>query len=802
MPRSISLSPQRKVTNDPTTQMPFDIAKYLQEYPFDPAAAEQAIIDAVNDLVAQINSTINVDLNNLFVEAANILGLLTGGQLEGLDASKIISGQFAEEQLQKLIDSLSTAFGGGAGLDFTGLNSLIASLPGAQPLIDAIANALGHSGTGHTTSDILTYLGLIPGGNIASPVAPSVIPGLDGSKITGGQIAQAFLNITNVAATWITGTLDKLNIPKTLDTSWIPTGTWPILQIPTVDSKITNVDGSKIQSGLIGQAFLNITSIATSLLSGIVPIAQIPTVDSKITNVDGSKIQSGLISQSFLNITNIAAGIVSGTLDKLNIPKTLDNTWIPSAVWPIAQIPVVDSKINVVDGSKVSTGSIPIPRLPDLQALQDAITQYIFPTAPPGSALGSATDALVTHWQATQDNTQAIADMQSASQAAAQSGISITCTFGDYPSSAEMPNPADLSNPAAGGWVSTYNTIPGGTYGIVSPVGGVKGGGPGAIWKNYVAPGPKTVVTHHPTPTVTGFQAITLHIPQDTTANQGAIWIVGRCNAANTEYVGAKFYTIGTGSYAVDLGWVNSSGVFTSWSGQQLGISSLANVQLLCGTGGVNARKYQVWAGSSKIVDLTEPGSLSPYDAAHQFWGIRSDVSGTIASGSPGTYNSGQVSYIAANDTAPPSVIGSGSKMARTSTSTVSAVSGPALLPANFFDSLQGSSPDITSTVSNGRHTVTVSGWYMVSGAIQPNANTYTTNFALALYRNGSIYRMGGGAYEPALSLSASWVAYLNAGDYVQLGYYAGSTLAVTIKGEAAGAYSYFDIALINKSLA
>ena len=460
MPRGIDFLPaaQRKVPNDPTARIQFDVRRFLAEYPFDPEAAAEAVQKALLELLEQIEHYTGLDLNNLILDASKIIGLFLPSQIPGLDASKIISGQFIEEQLQPLIDAISTAFGGGAGLDFDGLNSLILSLPGAQPLTDAISNALGHPGTGHTPTDVLGYLGLIPGGNIGTPVGAHVIPSLDASKIGSGLIAlvhiptlddlhiptldaskigsgilaavqipgldaskivtgsfpQTMVNLTSIAAGLITGTLGLTNIPG-LPAAQITSGSFGAGQIPALDA-------SKITSGQFAQSMVNITSIAAGIIAGTLGTAQIPGLDaSKVTSgkfaqsmlditsiaagivtgtfgagqipsLDASKITSGQFAQSMVDITNIAAGIVSGTLaagqipaldgskittgtiadarvaglvsiiqqlyngttilgtiGKANVPKTLDNTWIPNSIWPAAQIPSLDA-------SKVTSG--------------------------------------------------------------------------------------------------------------------------------------------------------------------------------------------------------------------------------------------------------------------------------------------------------------------------------------------------------------------------------------------------------------------------------------------------------------
>lgn len=136
---------------------------------------------------------------NLF--AALVGGLIPGGLIPGLDASKIVSGLFPISRIGDLQDTLDL------------LQGNIDAIPGAQALIDKICNAMGVPGTGHTVTDVYNALFAIPGGNIGSPIGPGNVPGIDASKIISGSIAQAFLNITSISAGWVTGLLSGANIP-------------------------------------------------------------------------------------------------------------------------------------------------------------------------------------------------------------------------------------------------------------------------------------------------------------------------------------------------------------------------------------------------------------------------------------------------------------------------------------------------------------------------------------------------------------------------------------------------------------
>lgn len=68
-----------------------------------------------------------------------------------------------------------------------------------QNILDGIANALGHAGTGHTVAQIQSYLGAIPGSNIASAISASLI---NGATVWDQQLWSwlvSFVNGLNVA---------------------------------------------------------------------------------------------------------------------------------------------------------------------------------------------------------------------------------------------------------------------------------------------------------------------------------------------------------------------------------------------------------------------------------------------------------------------------------------------------------------------------------------------------------------------------------------------------------------------------
>lgn len=130
------------------------------------------------DPVAQVTDFINSVIGPTGLLAQLVGGLLPGTVIPGLDASKITTGFFSQAQITGLT---------------TSLNALLPTTT-YQSLVDAIANSLGHTGTGHTWGDIETYFGIIPAANLTGTLSATSIPGLDATKIVSGLFPQSMVN--------------------------------------------------------------------------------------------------------------------------------------------------------------------------------------------------------------------------------------------------------------------------------------------------------------------------------------------------------------------------------------------------------------------------------------------------------------------------------------------------------------------------------------------------------------------------------------------------------------------------------
>ncbi|WP_374159068.1 hypothetical protein ACEWX3_07550 [Mycobacterium sp. G7A2] len=157
-------------------------------------------------------------------------------------------------------------------------------------------------------------------GTTLSNIVAAVIPGLDASKITSGIFPQSMVNITDVAASVISGVLDVARIPG-LAASKIVSGLLGTARIP-------GLDASKITSGVFSQSMVNITDVAASVISGVLDVARIPGLaaskiisgifgSSLIPGLDASKITGGTFSQSMVNGLTTALSDAATNLQSL-----------------------------------------------------------------------------------------------------------------------------------------------------------------------------------------------------------------------------------------------------------------------------------------------------------------------------------------------------------------------------------------------------------------------------------------------------------------------------------------------------
>ena len=267
-------------------------------------------------------------------------------------------------------------------------------------------------------------------------------------------------------------------------------------------------------------------------------------------------------------------------------------------------------------------------------------------------------------------------------------------------------------------------------------------------------------------------------------------FLFARANAAGTSMVYAMF-----SKTAVELGCV-VGGVQTTWATELISFKANGIYWLECGTSG-GARIFRVLDGTVPLITHTEVGTTSQLGSGFRYAGAGVDPfqDGLF------TYFPGEITAWTYADNTPPTFVGSGAYMYRTSLGGVGVSLGTNLLPNNFFGVIGDHTGDITIDTVTGKFTVSHDGWYTVTARILTAANNFALN--LVLYKNGVAYLHGGTGYSPVPSAVAGiWTTvYLEVGDYIQLGYESSVTIGGVMLGSTGGNKTYFGITLGNKEI-
>ena len=652
----------------------------------------------------------------------------------------------------------------------------------------------------------------------AATILTGAVPSLDATKITTGTLGAAIIGAGTIDNTKIasgvdaaklttgtlpvarigTGAITNTYIGSDVDATKLTAGTLPIARIADAaittvkigDSQITGaktagLDASKITGGTLGAAIIGAGTIdntkiatgvdATKLTTGTLPVARIAA--GAITNAYlGSDVDAAKLTAGTLPIARIAAGAVDNT----KIASGVDAAKLTAGTLPIDRIAagaittakigdsqVTGAKTAGLDGSKITSGTV-------AQALVTDLTTDL------GVIDGKAEDATGVGL----NNSSDILELKTTQSGGANSGYSATDTFSDN-------NPATLNT-------TNWNVS-------VTGVNGKLGtNGADAYWVNEATTaGNTTELDYWKTATNSDYQAVTVIVGNPFYSNSGTMYgPVARCDSTRANYVWAQIQTTTLRIYKVVAGTQTQIGsTYFIPNGQTHRSGDV--ITLEAGTP-ANIRQFKVRRNGIVVIDATDTvATLSVVGASNRFAGLRYYVyanNGQI-------YTPGRVAAWSVSDNVPPTYVGSGFRAYKSSGSQ-SCSNGYRSLPASFFTEEYRTADYTYNAADLNKLTVSISGWYHVEISLGLTINTMVTDMAVCLWKNGTVNKKTGSVWGvtsiinrgPA-GVAGSFIIYLQAGDYIQPGYWQTTAYnaAGTIVGDANS--TYFDVALINKSL-
>lgn len=791
---------------------------------FDPAAAAEDFIDFILNPVGKL--------------APMVAGLIDALHIPGLDASKIVSGLFP----QSMLDITSI----GAGI-VTGLLSAV-----NIPALDASKIVSGIFGTG-----------VIPDLDAAKIVSGFLgggrIPNLDASKVTTGIFPQSMLSITSIAASIVTGLLSAINIPG-LDASKIVSGLFGQSQVSGLTTDLnnrvtTNVFAASAQAGpnvVLGPGFEDTSiprnnsgttgsgysnerthsgTMAFKIVSSggwdevdLIPVpggtfVQDPAKSIKVvpgqkwyisawcyarssnvgTNNAGLAAlftdSSGVNPFSYNTINGALTAVTVSTWTKISGYITVPAGYDRLLPYWFTDNPTTVGNMWHVDDAEVYQDITPANST-GIQNILDGITNYL--TGLAGTLWGqtSANNALAGAKQSIEQNAAAIQAMTTTQGGGAASGKSVVVNYNDYANGAL---PATHTVAYFGANTSTVSILNGRAHANLVNDDTSK------YWE----------ILYNATQTNTDYQLIGITLTSlmgSGFGSQASNWVKGRVNLAQSRYVWAEFRKDDFNNIYFQLGAVTASGTII-WKGWTA-CPYATTAWLQCGTTG-GARVYKVWVGNQVIWTHNEVGTLSDVGASNRYTGHGGQMYATAG----GAVGPGDVSQFAFYDNMPPATVGSGAIITRTATGSTQANAGATQYISNgdtFFNNLERKTDDIL-TVDQlwGGFQVRDAGWYKLKACVKIAGAAYPDRITLRLlgasattpdqakYGGREHARMlsGGAVSTPPRWIADDWEVYLDANEYVYLGYdCAVLNVAGVFTGEATGLQTYFSIALINKN--
>lgn len=447
-------------------------------------------------------------------------------------------------------------------------------------------------------------------------------------------------------------------------------------------------------------------------------------------------------------------------------------------------------------GSQIGLGAVPdIPRTKslDMQSIINGIFRGLRGPRSEDSTAEEVYEAAYSTQESVAKVKAQVADLQSKAAAGTFSGVAIAVDFSTLAAASTLPSPWQNTYPSSS--YTGYTVSGSGSLGITSGRAG---------WVTSTLDNRRAIAIYG-TATNTNYQLVTAVFA--TMANSNAPnYIYGRSNLTGTTAVYARFTLIACELWAVTgsthTRMAVDSGGFIGYQG---------TYKLECGVGATE-RRFRVWQDNKVIIDHTD-GSTST--VGNLYTGLAADARTYVFGGQTRQALPVQIAAFSFNDNTPAAVLGSGLRIGRTSTATVTAsatVGGAMPLPASFFGTTPDfATADLTYTAADNKVTASVSGWYLVTVAVRrvPWADTRQV-FSSAILLNGAEYAIGHQQWGVDVATATanftgnrgssvvSIPVYLTKDQYVQAAYVARNSTEIT--GNTSGSESYFSVVFMNNT--
>jgi hypothetical protein len=737
-----------------------------------------------------------------------------------------------------------------AGVDLTSPNAIATYVNNAinavvGPMISATTSAMSYGG-----GDLFTALKSIPGVNIITSILASIVPGLDGSKITSGSIAQTFLNITSVAASWVTGILSALNIPG-LDASKILTGFFSQAQITNLTTDLAARPATGTSANLAPNPnFVNSLS-GWFTWGSIAPVwdgTQGHSANGSMKLV-GASDEPGFYyripampGQTFtLSVWAKWSGITSGPnsgiyvepQDSSNVKVTTTNYnttvgAIGSGGWTqyVVSLTVPAGATQLAFGGWTSdNGTV---WYDDVSMVQ---TNVLSPMAAP-NALGGVQQILDTiknsvdslsgsGWSAF-DLSNAVnnqTDVIAAQQAQIQA-LKSQFTSAQNSGSWTVDDFEWFSGTVAAHYTNQFllnSATQGEMFGDGHNVGG-RFNGSGGDWEQWLLYDWTGANTKTDNQKMTAVLANAFNQRSDGWGDDREIRLhfYMRNNTAETQWarwqIAARANDV-PGTLRVQLQYKNG-GAITNL-GPEVGIGNLPAgtvIDSIAGQVGSPAT-FQLVINGSSVSQVVDGSSVIPMGVNNRLMGLGEGCHDNFAFVNKLAFPF--LEYVTIQDNLPPATVGSGATICRTATSAQNISSGATNYVSSgtsFFDTTVRATPDIVPDNTWGGFSVTYDGWYSLKACVKiANLPDHVCLRLLGASSTTPSYARfdGHDAMRGLTTLAAAtlprwiggeWRVYLPAGSNVYLGYHSDGAVSGGFTGEASGLECYFSIDLDNKS--